>query len=76
MGASREETARFLRLMNEENARIAAREAALLKEVPVDPVREQKDKERREKWGQLRAREHSSKRPMEVRSVFGHVDLN
>jgi hypothetical protein len=64
----------FLRLLNEQNTAIAAREAELLKDIPVDPVRVQKDQERREKWGQLRAREHPSKRPKQAHSVFGYVD--
>lgn len=67
-------TENFLRLLNEQNKTIAAREAALLVEIPTDPVRLQRDQERREKWGQLRAREHTSKRPKQARSVFGYVD--
>lgn len=70
------DTESFLRLLNEQNKAIAARDAALLVEVPVDPVRQQKEQERREKWGQLRAREHPGSRPFEVRSVFGHTNMN
>lgn len=63
----------FLRLLNEQNVRLAAR--ATQAETGVDPVWLQKDQERREKWGQLRAREHPSHRPFDVHSVFGHVPL-
>lgn len=65
----------FLRRMNEFNDRIAAKEA---KEVSPtggeDPIRLQRMKERRERFGQLRAREHPSRRPRRViGNVFGHV---
>ena len=69
------DTESFLRLLNESNARIAAMEAAKADDIPQpDEVRLQREKERREKWGQLRAREHASKRPKQARSVFGYVD--
>lgn len=64
----------YLQLLNEANARIAARTEE--KEASVDQVRLQRDQARREKWGQLRAREHPNKRPKEVRPVFGHVSLD
>lgn len=66
--------ARFLRLMNEQNDRIAARKAEEEAEKQMrgeDQVREQRMQERRERLGQLRAREHSSKRPMRARHLFG-----
>lgn len=64
--------------MNKANEAIAAREAEEEKyEAPQpDAVRLQRDAERRERLGQLRAREHRSKRPREVRNVFGKVDLS
>lgn len=66
-----ESTEKFLRRLNEQNAAIAAREAK--KSPGEDPVRLQREKDRREKWGELRAREHPGKRPKQVRNVFGHV---
>lgn len=64
----------FLRLLNEQNARLAAIEVE--KENSVDQIRLQRDQERRERWGTLRARERPSKRPFVVRSVFGHTPLD
>jgi hypothetical protein len=40
-----------------------------------DPARAKRDAERRERLGQLRAREHSGKRPNHVRSAFGPVNM-
>lgn len=71
---SSDSTAEFFRLMNEANERIAAAEAKK-NEPDLDQVRLQKDAERRERYGQLRAREHTGKRPKQVRPIFGHVDL-
>lgn len=72
----KESTENFLRILNEQNARIAAREADKTPEpeLDVDPIREQRQQERRDKWGQLRAREKSGKRPHKARSVFPRVD--
>lgn len=74
MGRSKEDTERFLRLMNEQNERIAEREAqeeaAKQKALQGDPVRNQMMAEKREKWGILRAREHPSKRPITARHLF------
>lgn len=70
---ARGSAADFLRLLNEQNERIAARKAREEEEARargLDQVRLQKDQERRERLGQLRAREHSSKRP---RRAFGSV---
>lgn len=67
------DTENFLRLLNESNARIAARQAEEAAATTPDQVRLQRDAERREKWGQLRAREHPGSRPHEVRNAFGHV---
>lgn len=67
------DTNSFLRLLEEQNARIAARKAKEEEEEQArgeDQVRIQKDQERRERLGQLRAREHPSKRP---RRAFGSV---
>lgn len=72
----KESTERFLRMMHEQNARIAAQEAKKEEESGVDPIREQREKERREKWGQLRAREKPSRRPRQVRSVLPYIDLS
>jgi hypothetical protein len=71
----KESTENFLRILNEQNARIAARESGKAPPEPdVDPIREQRQQERRDKWGQLRAREKSGKRPHKARSVFPRVD--
>lgn len=77
---SKGSTSDFLRLLNEQNERIAARKAAEEEEqqkLGSDPVRLQRDKERRERLGQLRAREHSGKRPRRViGNVFGTIRLD
>jgi hypothetical protein len=64
-----ESTSNFLRLMHEANKRIAEHEAKKTepKETGTDPIREQRQAERRERWGQLRAREHPSRRPKRAR---------
>jgi hypothetical protein len=68
-------TANFLRLLNEQNTAIAAREAELEANKPQpDLVRLQREQERREKWGELRARERRSHRPHQVRRVFPFVN--
>lgn len=69
-------TENFLRLMNEQNARIAAEAAKEAeKKVGVDPVRMQNDAKRREKYGALRAREKASRRPKRNHgNVFGYID--
>jgi hypothetical protein len=73
MGES--DTERFLRLLNEQNERIAAyEEANQPKLVGEDPIRLQREKERRDKWETLRARSHASKHPQRVRRVFPFVD--
>jgi hypothetical protein len=64
----------FIRLLNERNAYIAAMQVE--KENSVDQVRLQRDRERRERWGTLRARERPSRRPYVVHNAFGHVSLN
>jgi len=73
-----ESTERFLRLLNEQNTRIAA--AAAEKEAEKkdlsDQLRLQRETERREKWGQLRAREHPGKRPHRANNVFPYIDLS
>ena len=71
-------TARFLELMNKANAQIAAHEAkkeAEREAMGTDPVRVERDAERRERLGQLRAVEHPRSRPHIANPVFGHVDL-
>jgi hypothetical protein len=65
------DTESFLRMLEEQNARIAAREAEAEAQKPKpDELRLQRDAERREKWGQLRAREKPSKRPRRVDQMF------
>lgn len=71
------DTAKFLRIMNEANERIAAREAEEAQpQTDLDSERLKRDAERRERLGTLRAREHSSKRPRQAYPVFGHVELS
>lgn len=71
----KESTENFLRILNEQNARIAALEADRAQQkADVDPIREQRQQERRDKLGQLRAREKQGKRPHRARSVFPRVD--
>ena len=72
-----ESTKRFLDLMEKQNAFIAALEAERNPHgVGEDPIRVQRDQERREKWGELRAREHTSHRPRQAMRVFPYVDLS
>lgn len=68
----------FLRRMNEQNDRIAAREAeeqAKKTALGSDPIREQRMQERRERLGQLRARPHPSKRPRKAKPVWDTVHI-
>lgn len=72
-------TERFLQLMEKQNVAIAAAEAEKERQrnvIGTDPIREQREQERREKWGQLRAREHPNLRPHRTRNVFPHIDLS
>lgn len=69
------ETKVFLETLQRQNERIAAQQAAAAKEPALDPIREERDQERREKYGQLRAREHPSKRRKAPSSVFGYTNL-
>lgn len=57
-------TEKFLRLMEEQNVRVARVEAMRSKQEPVDidSTRLQRDEERREKYGQLRAEPRPGKR--------------
>lgn len=73
----KKDTANFLRFMNETNEAIVARQAEeeVQKQVGMDPIRVQRDTERR-KTGTLRAREHRSKRPTPARNVFGYTKLS
>lgn len=73
----KETTARFLASMNAMNNRIAEQEAAeSAPKVDIDQFQLKRDAERREKQGQLRAREHPRSRPIKsLGSVFGYVDL-
>jgi hypothetical protein len=73
-------TSDFFSFLDQQNNAIAAREAEEAEktksrlEVGVDPVRFERDAARRERLGELRAREHTSKRPHRARPVFGHVN--
>lgn len=71
----RSDTKRFLELMERQNRLVAEQQAA--KAVPVEPdqVRLQREQERREKWGQLRAREQPSKRPVRTHKLW-YIDLS
>lgn len=72
----KESTARFLASMNAMNDRIAADEAAVAEpKTDVDPVRIERDAERRARLGQLRAIEHPRSRPKNAVPVFGHINL-
>lgn len=44
-------------------------------EAGVDTARIRRDAERRDKLGQLRAREHAGSRPHGARPAFGHVKI-
>lgn len=57
-------------MMNTQNELIAAREAKQAQDISPDYVRIQREKERREKLGQLRAREHPGKHPHRARHMF------
>lgn len=70
----KKDTESFLRLMNAQNERIAARETGKAKEPNVDPIREQRQEERRDKWGTLRARSKPGNRPHKARNVFPYVN--
>lgn len=66
---------RFIRLLNEQNSEIAARIAQGERAKPEpDLVRLQREQERRDKWGTLRARERTGNRPVRVRSILPRVD--
>jgi hypothetical protein len=72
-----ESTAEFLRVMNERNAAIAARQAREEAQTPKpDELRLQRERERREKWDQLRARTHGGSRPVRTRRLYGYTDLS
>lgn len=70
-------TKEFLRVMNERNDSIAAREAEKEANKPQpDLIRLQREQERREKWDQLRARTHGGSRPVRTRRLYGYTDLS
>lgn len=64
----------FLRIMNEQNDRMAARQVE--KEADVDQIQLQRDRERREKWGRLRARPHQGKRQKRASPSWDTIDIN
>jgi hypothetical protein len=72
----KEDTQKFLEIINAQAERFQAREAEKTQPsgVGFDPIRVQREQERRDKLGQLRAREKSGKRPHRARSVFPRVD--
>jgi hypothetical protein len=75
----RSDTKRFLELIERQNQAIFDREEAKKKaahHVEPDLVRLQREKERREKYGTLRAREQPSKRPVRARRLFGFTDMS
>lgn len=75
----REETKKFLELLEAQNQAIFREqeaERAAKEAIKPDPVRLQRDEDRREKYGQLRARETPSNRPRRVRRLFGYSDLS
>jgi hypothetical protein len=68
---------RFLRWLNEQNAIVAKQAHDAQTQIPkVDEIREQRQEERREKLGQLRARTHSGSRPKHSKNVFGYIDVS
>lgn len=71
-----ESTQRFLDILERQNAAIAAYNAGKENALTSDPVRLQREAERREKWGQLRAREQPSKHPHRARNVFPYINLS
>jgi len=72
----RSDTARFLRLVNEQNAQIVARVTAEgeIRQVGLDEFRLKSDAARRERLGQLRARPHPTKRQHTARIVRGYME--
>lgn len=57
------DTEAFLSFLNRQNESIAARQAGETESSTTDPIREQREQERRERWGTLRAREKQENRP-------------
>lgn len=71
------DTDEFLRVLNAQNDRLAAMKTE--EQAPVhgvDEMRLQRNQERREKWGKLRARPRPSRRPRRARSRWDTVDIN
>jgi hypothetical protein len=62
------DTEEYLRILNKQNEMIAATEKK--EDIQPDSIRVQRDQERREKWGQLRAREKRGKRPNRVEKFY------
>jgi len=72
-----EKTRRFLELMEKQNRLVASLQEEQKKPIAgEDPIRVQREEERREKWGQLRAREHTGRRSKTVHRVFPYVNLS
>ena len=75
----KESTRKFLEILEKQNASIAAREAeekAAQEVIGPDLVRLRREEARREKYGQLRARDKPSKRPKRIHRIFGYSDLS
>lgn len=68
-----DKTKRYLELLERQNVSIAAYETEQKNKIETgeDAVRLQREAERREKWGQLRAREHPSRHPSRIYRTFG-----
>jgi hypothetical protein len=68
----------FLRLMNEQNNQIAAREVEeeVEHEENTDQIRLSRMEEHRKKWDRLRARPRKRNRPSGARPVWDTIDLN
>lgn len=72
-------TEEYLRLLKKQNDAIIAAEARKEEEknrIQADPIRLEREEERRAKWGALRAREKPSKRPQRAHRLFGYTDLS
>lgn len=69
---AKKDTAAFFRFINEMNASIT--EDKVESTAGLDQIRLERDAERRERLGTLRAREHIGSRPVQVRNIYGYID--
>jgi len=74
---AKKDAAEFLRNMNAMNDAMVARaaEAKIQSQAGQDPIRVQRDAERREQPGQLRARLRRRRKTGQVANVFGNIYL-